>query len=423
MKEINSDRFLSYTQEGNPDDQSKAEVSLEKNFKTLTDKLPIGIILTSVEGEIINVNPEGLHMLGYSSVEDLSGISIQSLYYNKKDREFFLKKMETGWVRDLEVRFQKSDGSEIWCSMSSVIQENSPRGRYFISSLLDITRRKEMEEEKSDLLIQLTQTDKLASIGQLAAGIAHEINNPVGYVTSNLNSLEEYLADIRKLIELDQTLIRRLDEITLPEVLAKMTEEVHEYVREIDLDFLQEDMDELIKDCIDGLDRIKKIVIDLKDFAHPGKKDLEPVDINACIETTLNVAANELKYKTTVHKDLKVVPLINGIPQQLNQVFLNILVNAAQAIEKKGDIRIKTWQKNNDVFLTISDTGCGIDPEHISKIFDPFFTTKEVGKGTGLGMNIAYNIIQQHGGSISVKSEKGKGTTFTVNLPVSEDTE
>jgi len=423
MAEKNSDQFLSFTQENHPDEQNKEYVSLEKNFKTLTDTLPIGIILTSVEGEIINVNPEGLHMMGCSSVEDLAHVPIQSFYCDKKDRENFFKKMETGRVRDLEMRFKKSDGSTFWCSMSSAIQENSPQGRYFVTSLLDISKRKEMEQEKSDLLIQLTQTDKLASIGQLAAGVAHEINNPVGYVTSNLNSLKEYLSDIRKLIELDQTLIKRLDKSTLPEALAKMTEKIHEYAREIDLDFLQEDMDELIKDCSDGLDRIKKIVIDLKDFAHPGKKDIEPVDINACIETTLNVVANELKYKTTVHKDLRALPLIKGIPQQLNQVFLNILVNAAQAIEKKGEIRIKTWQKNNDVLLTISDTGCGIDPENISKIFDPFFTTKEVGKGTGLGMNIAYNIIQQHGGSIAVESEKGKGTTFTVSLPVSEDTE
>ncbi|NDY73794.1 PAS domain-containing sensor histidine kinase [Desulfobacter hydrogenophilus] len=423
MEKKTSDRFLSFTQENHPDDPKKEHVSLEKNFKTLTDTLPIGIILTSVEGEIINLNPEGLHMMGYNSIEDLAHVQIQSFYYEKKNRDTFLKKMETGRVRDLEVRFKKSDGSTIWCSLSSVIQENSPRGRYFITSLLDISERKKMEAEKSDLLIQLTQTDKLASIGQLAAGIAHEINNPVGYVTSNMNSLEDYLSDIRKLIELYQILIKRLDEITLPEALAKMTEKIHEYTREIDLNFLQEDMDELIKDCIDGLDRIKKIVIDLKDFAHPGKKNVEPVDINACIETTLNVAVNELKYKTTVHKNLSALSLIQGIPQQLNQVFLNILVNAAQAIEKKGEIRIKTWQKNNDVFLTISDTGCGIDPENISKIFDPFFTTKEVGKGTGLGMNIAYNIIQQHGGNIAVKSEKGKGTTFTVSLPVSEDTE
>lgn len=415
-----SDPFLIFAKEDNPD---KAQVSLKKNFQALTDNLPIGIVLTSVEGKIINVNPEGLQMLGYNSVEDLAHIPIQAFYYDKKDREIFLKKMEAGRVRDLEMQFKKPDGSVIWCSMSSVSQENSPGGRYFITSLLDISQRKKMEQEKSDLLVQLTQTDKLASIGQLAAGIAHEINNPVGYVTSNLNSLAEYLSDIRRFIKMNQPLIKGLNEITLPESLAKMAAKIHEYARDIDLDFLQEDIEELIKDCIDGLDRIKKIVIDLKDFAHPGKKAIEPVDINACIETTLNVAANELKYKTTVHKDLKAVPLINGIPQQLNQVFLNILVNAAQAIEKTGDIRIKTWQENNNVFLSVSDTGCGIEPENISRIFDPFFTTKEVGKGTGLGMNIAYNIIQQHGGSIAVESEKGKGTTFTVSLPVPEDTE
>nr|WP_319492004.1 ATP-binding protein [uncultured Desulfobacter sp.] len=422
MEKNTSDHFLSFGQKGNPGEKSAESISLEKNFKILTDTLPIGIVLTTVDGEIINVNPEWLHLMGYSSVEDLPHISIQSFYHDQKDRDIFLKKMEAGRVRDLEMRFMRPDGTTIWCSMSAVIQKNSPGEPYLITSLLDITRRKEIEEEKSDLLIQLTQTDKLASIGQLAAGIAHEINNPVGYVTSNLNSLDEYLADIHKLIEMDQTLIKGLKDTNLPGDLADMTKKINEYARKIDIAFLQEDMKELIKDCIDGLDRIKKIVIDLKDFAHPGKKDIEPVDVNACIETTLNVAANELKYKTTVHKDLGDLPLIQGIPQQLNQVFLNILVNAAQAIETRGAITIKTWQKDHNVCLTISDTGCGIDPKHISKIFDPFFTTKEVGKGTGLGMNIAYNIIQQHGGTITVKSEIGKGTTFTVTLPVAEDT-
>jgi len=423
MGEKMSDQLLNVSAEDNPDQQNQVQLGLKKNFQALADHLPIGIVLTSVKGEVIDANPEGLQIMGYNAIEDLSHIPIQEFYYDKKDREIFLKKMEAGRVRDLEMRFKKSDGTVIWCSMSSVSQESSPKGRYFITSLLDISQRKKIEEEKSDLLIQLTQADKLASIGQLAAGIAHEINNPVGYVTSNLNSLEEYLSDIQELIKLDQTLIKRLDNVTLPGGVAEMAGKIRKYARDIDLDFLQEDITELIKDCIDGLDRIKKIVIDLKDFAHPGKKDIEPVDINACIETTLNVAANELKYKTKVYKDLKVVPLINGIPQQLNQVLLNILVNAAQAIEKTGEIRIKTWQEDNDVFLAVSDTGCGIDPENIPKIFDPFFTTKEVGKGTGLGMNIAYNIIQQHGGNITVESEKGKETTFTVSLPVPEDTE
>ena len=422
MENKTSDPFLNLGQKDNPGQQGTESVSLEKNFKTLTDTLPIGIVLTTVSGKILNVNPEGLHMMGYGSTEDLSDVSIQSFYHAQKDRDIFLKKMEAGRVRDLEMRFKRSDGSTIWCSLSSVIERNSASEPYFITSLLDITRRKEMEDERSDLLIQLTQTDKLASIGQLAAGIAHEINNPVGYVTSNLNSLDEYLADIRKLIDMEQTLIKDLKETNLPDHLANMTEKINDYAREIDVDFLQEDMEELITDCIDGLDRIKKIVIDLKDFAHPGKKDIEQVDVNACLETTLNVAANELKYKTTVHKDLGDLPLIQGIPQQLNQVFLNILVNAAQAIETKGEIKIKTRLKDNNVCLTISDTGCGIDPQHISKIFDPFFTTKEVGKGTGLGMNIAYNIIQQHAGSITVDSKIGQGTTFTVTLPVAEDT-
>ncbi len=398
--------------------RNRKPLSLEKNFRILTENLPIGIVLSTEPGQIINVNPEALHILGYESSSEITRTMVQELYYNKKDRDLFLREMASGQVRDLELQFKKRDGTVIWCSISSSRHGSSPKERYFITSFLDITKRKAMEEEKEGLLIQLTQTDKLASIGQLAAGIAHEINNPVGYVTSNLNSLEGYLSDIQKLIHLDQALIEQLNGIPLAREAARLVEKIKDCSREIDIAFLQEDMNELINDCIDGLGRIKKIVIDLKDFAHPGKHDIEPVDINACIETTLSVAANELKYKTTVHKELNEVPMIMGIPQQLNQVFLNILINAAQAMETTGEIRIKTWHEGDTVMIAFSDTGCGIDPDHISRIFDPFFTTKEVGKGTGLGMNIAYNIIQQHGGDICVESEKGRGTTFTVTLPV-----
>ena len=181
-----------------------------------------------------------------------------------------------------------------------------------------------------------------------------------------------------------------------------------------------EDITDLIGDCREGVDRIKKIVIDLKDFAHPGEDKVQLTDINNGIESTLNVVNNEIKYKATVHKDFGDIPTVKGIPQQLNQVFMNILVNAAQAIEKKGDIHIITRSVAQSVEVSIRDNGSGISQDNITKIFDPFFTTKDVGKGTGLGMNIAYNIIQKHNGTIHVDSELGKGTTFTITLPVGE---
>ncbi len=279
-----------------------------------------------------------------------------------------------------------------------------------------------------DTQTQMLQSEKMASIGQLAAGVAHEINNPTGFVSSNLKTLTDYQEEIAELIEKYQGLMSQLagqeQQGTLSEQIRTTAEEIKGFEQDIDVGFLMEDITDLIGDCREGVDRIKKIVIDLKDFAHPGEDKVQLTDINNGIESTLNVVNNEIKYKATVHKDFGDIPTVKGIPQQLNQVFMNILVNAAQAIEKKGDIHIITRSVAQSVEVSIRDNGSGISQDNITKIFDPFFTTKDVGKGTGLGMNIAYNIIQKHNGTIHVDSELGQGTTFTITLPVGEkDTE
>jgi len=267
----------------------------------------------------------------------------------------------------------------------------------------------------------MLQSEKMASIGQLAAGVAHEINNPTGFVSSNLKTLSDYHEDIAELIEKYHELIANLESEenrgALSELFCGSLEQLKAFEKDIDIEFLMEDITDLIGDCREGTDRIKKIVIDLKDFAHPGEDKIQSIDINNGIESTLNVVNNEIKYKATVHKDFGNIPSVQGVPQQLNQVFMNILVNAAHAIDKKGEIHIKTRSIDRNVEVIISDTGSGIAKENLTKIFDPFFTTKDVGKGTGLGMNIAYNIIQKHNGTIQVESEVGKGTTFTITLP------
>ncbi len=272
-----------------------------------------------------------------------------------------------------------------------------------------------------DTQTQMIQSEKMASIGQLAAGVAHEINNPTGYVSSNLKTLCDYQKDIGHLIEKYQSLVERFSNGKGKRALdgddIKAIEAIKAFEEDIDIGFLLEDIDDLIGDCREGADRIKKIVQDLKDFAHPGEDKLQSMDINRGLESTLNVVNNEVKYKATVHKDFGDIPMVKAYPQQLNQVFMNILVNAAQAIEKKGDIFIVTRTKDDCVEIGISDTGCGIDPKHITRIFDPFFTTKDVGKGTGLGMNIAYNIVKKHEGTIDVRSKPGKGTHFTIRIP------
>jgi signal transduction histidine kinase len=262
---------------------------------------------------------------------------------------------------------------------------------------------------------QAVQAEKMASIGQLAAGVAHEINNPIGFVGSNLEALTDYFKDYEAVLDRYRTLGK--GEADNEKEIQDALQAVHELEKELEIDYLRDDIPELLSDCIDGTQRVGRIVADLKNFAHPGNDRQMLMDINQGLESTLNMVANEFKYKATLNKEFQKIPPVEGFPQKINQVFMNILVNAAQAIEEKGQISIRTFVTNGQVNVAISDTGSGIPGENLSKVFDPFFTTKEVGKGTGLGMNIAYNIVKEHGGDIQVKSKPGKGSCFTVSLP------
>jgi len=276
---------------------------------------------------------------------------------------------------------------------------------------------KDLQETQS----QLVQSEKMASIGQLAAGVAHEINNPVGFVKSNLGTMNEYREDLIRLLDYYANLEATIDkesEISGNGAIHKAIEEIQKVKDEVDLDFILDDYEKVIAESLEGVARVAKIVSDLKDFSHVDKAELEHADINKGIESTINIVWNELKYKANVVKKLGDIPLIKCYPQRLNQVVMNILVNAAQAIEEKGEIRISTEADNGYVEIRISDTGSGMPPDVLSKIFDPFFTTKDVGKGTGLGLNMAYNIIQNHKGTIDVESEVGKGTTFIIRLQI-----
>ncbi len=259
---------------------------------------------------------------------------------------------------------------------------------------------------------QLLQSERMASIGQLAAGVAHEINNPVGFVNSNLGSLQSYVNDLFKLITAyEQT------QPTLPDALKRQVKQVEEA---IDLRFLRDDVPNLLKESIDGLQRVTRIVQDLKNFSHVDEAERQWADIEAGLESTLRVVWNELKYKAEVVKAYAGIPQIECFPFQLNQVFMNLLVNASHAIESHGTITIRTGLDDALVWIEIQDTGKGIKPEHLGRIFEPFFTTKPVGKGTGLGLSLAYGIIQKHHGSIEVQSEVGQGTTFKVTLPLKQ---
>ena len=276
--------------------------------------------------------------------------------------------------------------------------------------LADLTEAKRRLEDAQN---QLLQSEKLASIGQLAAGVAHEINNPIGFVNSNLGTLSNY---VDSLLTIDAAYAKVQAELT--PTLPHTFDAVQTLKAGADYDFMVEDLRQLIKESRDGLERVKTIVRDLKDFARVGETEWLWADLHKALESTLNIVWNEIKYKARVEREYGTLPEIHCIPSQLNQVFMNLLVNAAHAIDKQGVIRLRSGCNGDQVWIEVIDDGGGIPAENLNRIFDPFFTTKPLGKGTGLGLSLAWGIVQRHRGQITVQSEVGKGTTFRISLPI-----
>ena len=265
-------------------------------------------------------------------------------------------------------------------------------------------------QQLKEAQVQLLQAEKMASLGQLSAGVAHEINNPIGFINSNLNTLKKYIQNIEEYSHRVDRVISGGDSTAIEE-LARLK-------RNKKIDFILDDVASVIDESLEGTERVKIIVSDLKSFSYQDRENKLPYDLNKGIKSTLNIVWNELKYKAEVIEELADLPPVKCYPQQINQVILNLLVNASQAIEGKGKITVRTILQGDEVVIEISDNGSGIDPENLPKIFEPFYTTKDCGKGTGLGLSISYSIIERHGGSIEVDSEVGKGSTFRVHLPI-----
>ncbi|MFQ5780689.1 MAG: sensor histidine kinase, partial [Nitrospiria bacterium] len=319
--------------------------------------------------------------------------------------------------------------------------------------------------ELKEAQAQLVHSEKMASIGQLAAGVAHEINNPVGFVSSNLRRLKEYSNDLFQLLR-GYELLLAASEKGDTAVVASEGNRVRAMADQMQAEFIMKDLPVLLGESIEGLDRVRRIVLDLKGFSHVDQAERKASDLNRGLESTLKIVWNELKYKADVIKEFGEIPEILCYPQQLNQVFMNLLVNAAQSIEQgaepgtvappgvslgvsqraassvgkgeapsglaggggtvappmmnKGKVWVRTYLQDGHIVVEVEDTGNGISSEHLNKIFDPFFTTKPVGKGSGLGLSISYGIIKKHGGRIEVESKVGKGTKIQVLLPYQE---
>lgn len=277
-------------------------------------------------------------------------------------------------------------------------------------------RTKVLNEAHAELEQMMLHSEKMASIGTIAAGVAHEINNPMGYIYSNLMTLLKYNEKLRNFSNDIQKLINEHLKVST----HKESNLLNKFIKlknDGNIDFLITDMKDAVEESVEGSEKIKRIVLDLRDFSRDDAPKFELNDINEGMEKTLNVIWNELKYKAEVIKEFGDIPKVECDIQRLSQVFMNILINAAQAIEKNGTIKIKTFSADNSVVIQISDTGKGIPKENIGKIFNAFYTTKDPGKGTGLGLSISYKIIEEHNGIIEVESEVGKGTTFIIKLP------
>ncbi|PPT90567.1 sensor histidine kinase [Xanthomonas theicola] len=259
---------------------------------------------------------------------------------------------------------------------------------------------------------KLLQSEKMASIGQLAAGVAHEINNPIGYVHSNLGSLQEYLRSLFTLIEAYERALRASD----PKALIP---EIDDIRTRFDIDFISRDLPQLMAESREGIERVTRIVRDLKDFSYSGREESwKLVDLHAGLESTINIIWNELKYKVTLDRRYGNLPLVECLPSELNQVYMNLLLNAGQAIGERGTIAVSTGQDGEDVWIEFKDSGAGIPADLLQRIFDPFFTTKPVGSGTGLGLSISYGIINKHHGRIDAASTVGEGSSFRIVIPV-----
>ena len=272
---------------------------------------------------------------------------------------------------------------------------------------------KQLNARLSDTQDKLMQSEKLASIGQLAAGVAHEINNPIGFIFSNFGTLERYLDDLFQMLSAYEQAEPALAGTPVGAQLKALREKV-------ELDFLKEDIPSLMNESKDGITRVRNIVQNLKDFSRVDtSQEWVLADLHHGITSTLNIVNNEIKYKADVVKLFGEIPDIECLPSELNQVFMNLLVNAAHAIHaERGTITIRTGTEGGMVWVEVEDNGGGIAKENLGRIFDPFFTTKPVGKGTGLGLSLSYGIVKKHLGQIDVSSEIGVGTRFRVTLPV-----
>lgn len=399
----------------------KALKEAELKYRGIFDKAIVGMFQSAPEGRFLNVNAAMAFTLGYASPDEMLASDVQfghKFFVNpKRGIEFMMIMDKIGGVKNFEAQVIQKDGNKIWLAMNiRAIRENGRVVRYE-GMCEDIT-------ERQQLRAQLLQSQKLESVGQLAAGIAHEINTPAQYIGGNVRFLKDSFQDLHVLFNEYEQLLR-FTEQSHPS--SDVVRQVQDTIERTDASFLLAEIPRAIEQTMEGIERVASLVAAMKEFSHPGTKEKVPLDLNHAIGSTITVTRNEWKYVAELETDFDdSLPPVPCYPGEFNQVILNLIVNAAHAIAdanrvrgvEKGKITVCTKLKSEHVEIRVQDTGTGI-PEHVrNRIFDPFFTTKEIGKGTGQGLAIARSVVvDKHGGALNFETHEGQGTVFVVELP------
>ena len=381
------------------------------------------IIIIDHQGKILEFNPAAERTFGHER-QDVLGRDAVELMIAPQAREKQIAALKQSLLagsgdmigQRIETIGLRHDGIEfpIELSVTAARLNNRP---VFTAMLRDITETRKLQ-------VQLTQAHKLEAVGQLAAGIAHEINTPIQYVGDNTRFLQEAFDDLSQAIVKFEALLVTSRE---GQSLTQVAQEIARTLQQIDIDYLTKEIPRAVEQSLEGIERVAKIVRSMKEFAHPDGGDKTQIDLNRAIESTVTVSRNEWRYVADLETDFDPeLPVVECLAGEMNQVFLNLIVNAAHAItdvvgdgsDGKGTIRVSTRRDGDWVEVRVSDTGTGIPPEIRDRIFDPFFTTKEVGRGTGQGLGIAHTVVvEKHGGTLSFETETGRGTTFIIRIP------
>ncbi len=405
-------------------------------LRTLADSMPHRIYAKDTDSRFTFGNMAVAKGMGVSHPDELLGETDFGFYPEECAAQYMAEErqiMHSGEPlvdHEERVNYLLTD-DEAWMLTNKVpLRDDAGRVIGIVGINYNITERKRMELEllqrNNELTAlatklaqaqqQLVQSEKLASIGQLAAGVAHEINNPIGYIFSNFHTLSRYLENLFEMLAAYEEAEKSIDAPLVRDKLDALRNRT-------DLAFLKEDIPALMCECREGIVRVQKIVQDLKDFSHADQQhEWHPSDLHRGIDAAVNIIQSEVRDKADIVKEYGDIPEVECLSSEISQVIMNLVINAAHAVESeapgRGTITIRTGVRDGGVWIEVADNGCGIQEENRSRIFDPFFTTKPVGKGTGLGLSLAYGIVQKHQGCIEVESVVGKGTTFRISLPL-----